>query len=159
MKLRKLNGENTNLQFKAKSLEPDMSIATIPEDKANKEIKNGTFTYANAKEAYPDEYSVCAVAMTGAEIKEMLEYNSEHKYEVKYDENGNKIIDINGDKKNISVPYGLNFHYQMDRPVGSKVIIEGFANGKEFDPNEVYVVMVNNYIINSSETQVYETLG
>lgn len=159
LKMRRFNGDNTNLQFRSNLIQPDMSITTIPGKKAEKEIQNGKFDFQNATKVYPDDYYVCGVALTGAEIKETLEYNAEHKYEVAVDEDGNKRVELIGDSNTLTIPYGLNFHYQMDRPVGNKVIIDSFANGKAFDPNEIYVVMVNNYIINSSETKVYETIS
>lgn len=159
LKLRRNNGENTNLQFNTNIIVPDMSVATIPDKNANKEINNGEFTYQTAAKAYPNDYYICAVAMTGAEIKEMFEYYAEHMYDVEYDASGNKVVKVNGDLTAVSIPYGINFHYQMDRTVGNKAVIEGFANGKKFDPNDIYVVMVNNHMVDSSENYVYETIG
>lgn len=159
LKLRKLNGEDTMLQFNSHMVLPDMSITPIPEGNSNREIKNGTFTYKNAKELFPDDYYLCAVAMTGAEIKEMLEFNAEHKYELKIDEVGHKSIAVQGDLQSLPIPYGINFHYQMNKPVGHKAVIEGFSNGRDFKLDDVYVVMVNNFVINSSATVIYDSIG
>ena len=40
---------------------------------------------------------------------------------------------------------GLNFEYDMFRPEGSRAVIHGFANGRDFDLNKTYIVGVNNY--------------
>lgn len=159
MKLQLLNGKNTNLQFTSNTIYPDMSITQIPGDNANKEIKNGEFRIKEATNMFPDNYYLCAVAMTGAEIKEMLEYNAEHKYNIKMNELNQKTIVVDGEPEAAPITYGLNFHYQMNRPVGHKAVIEGFANGKDFNMNDVYVVMVNDFIINSSATAIYDTIG
>lgn len=158
-KLKKLNGANTNLQFNTNMITPDMSIATIPDKNVDKEIKNGQFKYQDAKKIYPDNFYLCAVAMTGEEIKEMLEYNAEHAYEVSLDDVGRRSLGLNNDLKNYPIPYGLNFHYKMNQPVGHKAVIEGFSNGKKFNLNDIYVVMVNNYVINSSATIIYDSIG
>ena len=42
---------------------------------------------------------------------------------------------------------GINFCYDMSKPTGERVIISGFANGRPFEPDALYLVAVNNYIL------------
>lgn len=136
-----------------------MSFTTIPGNNSNKKIKKGEFTYENAKQVYPDDHYVCSIAATGAEIKEMLEYLAEYKYKVEEDNRGNKNLTINGDLRGLPVSYGLNFKIDMNAKVGNRVNIEGFSNGKSYDPNEVYCIMVNSFLLHSSVNYVYEKIA
>ena len=42
---------------------------------------------------------------------------------------------------------GVSFRYVMDRPAGERVVIDGFADGRAYEPDAVYLVAVNNYIL------------
>lgn len=142
------------MQFKTDKISPDLSITPASENGEIKEIKNGAFTYKDAQKLYPENHYLCAIAITGADIKDMLEYNAEYKYKIVTDENGNKEINISGDLRTCPICYGLNFYYDMTRPIGDRVVIQGFSNGKAFDPNGVYCMMVNSSIVENSSNRV-----
>ena len=42
---------------------------------------------------------------------------------------------------------GINFRYDMSKPSGERVVIDGFANGRPFQPDALYLVAVNNYLV------------
>ena len=42
---------------------------------------------------------------------------------------------------------GINFRYDMSKPSGERVVIDGFANGRPFQPDARYLVAVNNFIL------------
>ncbi len=42
---------------------------------------------------------------------------------------------------------GVNFRYDMSKPSGKRVVIDSFANGRPFQPDVLYLVAVNNYIL------------
>ena len=42
---------------------------------------------------------------------------------------------------------GINFRYDMSKPSGERVVIDGFANGRPFRPDTRYLVAVNNFIL------------
>lgn len=130
LKLRADNGQDTKLQFKGPTITPDMSITSIPLD-ADKKIKNGQFTFQDAKKAYPEDHYLCSVAVTGDEIKHMLEFNAAVKYRVELDDQNTKKIVISGDYRSLPITYGLNFYIDMNKPVGDRVVMQGFSNGRQ----------------------------
>lgn len=157
-KLRDENGSNTKFQLSGDIITPDLSLTAIPSDNSDKKIRNGNFVYDDAKRIYPDDHYLCSVAITGAEIKEMLEWNAQYKYYVEND-NGSKKLTVNGDLRSLPVFYGINFTIDMNERVGNRVKIDGFSNGKSFDLDGIYCAMVNSYIIESNATLIYENIG
>ena len=57
------------------------------------------------------------------------------------------------------IPYGINFTYDLTKPIGQRANIEGFSNGKSFDAKTVYCVMVNSNILESNSSYIYQMLG
>lgn len=157
-KLRVNNGKDTYLQFHDTKLEPDLSVATIPDVDKIKPLTPGKFTYKDACELYPSDYYLCAVAITGKEIKDMLEFNCAYKYYVDTDSNGNTRIKVNGDTRTVVLPYGINVIYDMSKPMGDRVIISGFSNGKSFDMNGMYCMMVNSFILENMSSAMTQNL-
>lgn len=135
-----------------------MSITSILPN-ADKHIQAGDFSYEKATKIYPEDHYLCSVALTGAEIKEMLEYNASAKYQIQNDEHGTPKVVVNGDLRGLPITYGLNFELDLKAPVGSRAKIHGFSNGRAWDSNEVYAVMVNSNIIESNSSLIYQMLG
>lgn len=42
---------------------------------------------------------------------------------------------------------GINFRYDMSKPSGERVVIDSFANERPFQPDMLYLVAVNNYLL------------
>ena len=60
---------------------------------------------------------------------------------------GEAFVYARGDQFTNIVFGGVNFNYDMTRPAGERVVISGFHNGRDFDEDGVYLVVVNNYFL------------
>lgn len=100
---------------------------------------DGEFKIKDLFKLYKYSNTMASLPMTGQEIKDILEYNASERLT---EDGGYK-----GDKYSYCLTYGLNFTYDMTKPVGQRVIIEGLSNGREFNLNNTYIVSTNNYII------------
>ncbi|MDO5328586.1 MAG: 5'-nucleotidase C-terminal domain-containing protein [Coriobacteriia bacterium] len=99
---------------------------------------DGQFKVKDLFKLYKYSNTMVTLPMTGQEIKDVLEYNASERLT---EDGGYK-----GDKYSYCLAYGLNFTYDMTRPVGNRVIIEGLTNGREFNLGHTYIVSTNNYI-------------
>ena len=61
--------------------------------------------------------------------------------------NGKVYYYSKGDNNTHIIFGGINFSYDMSRPEGDRVVIEGFSNGRSFEENSVYLVSVNNFLL------------
>ncbi len=101
---------------------------------------------------YKYDNSLYLLALTGSEIKDLLEYNASERITVSF-KNGEAVISDTGDyNANYTFPvfYGLNYTIDMAQEEGERVLIDGFSNGKEFSEDDLYVVAINNYHLGNS---------
>lgn len=92
-----------------------------------------------------DNYNVVCAAK-GQEIKDILEYDAVNRYKVDTDSNGEKKLDIIGDKYSLPIFYGLNFTIDMNKPEGQRANITTFSDGEVFDLNKTYAIAIPNYL-------------
>ncbi len=105
---------------------------------------------------YKYDNSLYLITLTGAEIKEFIEYNASDRVVAKV-KNGEVIISDTGDyNANFTFPvfYGLNYEIDMSAEVGNRVNITGFSNGKTFSEDEVYIFGINNYHIGNTANAI-----
>lgn len=107
-------------------------------------VKAGTMTMKDIYRLYKYDNNLYVLPLTGAQIKAVLEQNASTRLKVTI-KNGTPTYSTIGESFTNPVFGGLNFTYDMYQPEGERVIIDGFANGREFDLNKVYLVGVNNY--------------
>ncbi len=140
-KLREIYGNDTTKQYHGSKLEVDMSSTSIVSSGAT---KSGALSMKGVYGFYKYDNSLYLLALTGREIKDLLEYNASKRLSARV--SGGKVTySTTGDGFTNPVFYGLNFTYDMYRPEGDRVVISGFSNGKTFDLNETYVFAINNY--------------
>lgn len=133
-------------------LEADLSITSgVPN--ANIE-PNSMLNYNDAASLYSYDNQIVIVPVIGSTIKDMIEYNATQRYQVKVDKDGKKSIQTIKDKYTCPLFGGLNFKYDMTKPEGNRAIIEGFANGKSFNPNKTYCMAMNSYVFGNTSNAV-----
>ncbi|MGW0532717.1 bifunctional metallophosphatase/5'-nucleotidase [Streptomyces sp. NPDC003032] len=111
------------------------------------QIPAGDVTIRDAAGLYPFENTLEARLLTGAQLKEYLEFSA--RYYVRTPAgapvdpakltNAEKIPDYNYD-----AVYGVTYEIDIAKPVGSRVVKLSFG-GAEIDPKAEFVLAVNNY--------------
>ncbi len=99
-----------------------------------------------------DVYRLCRYSNTmlilpmyGREIRDMMEENAERRFTVRVLD-GQVYLYSLYESTNL-VFGGLNFSYDMSQPVGQRVRIQSFSNGRDFEDETIYLVAVNSYIL------------
>lgn len=113
------------------------------------EIGNGTLSMKDVYKLYRFSNTLVVLPMTGRQIRDVMEENaSEHlsAHEI----GGKAYFYTRGDDFTNIIFGGLNFTYDMSRPEGERVEIEGFANGKPFEEDMTYFVVTTNYLMENA---------
>lgn len=126
-------------------------------------IDKGTVYVKDMFDLYRYENLLYTMELTGQEIKDYLEYSygnwfnqmkseDDHLLKFKLDENGklkfserSKSPELEERYYNFESAAGIDYVVDVTKPVGSRVIIKSFSNGKSFELNKMYKVAVNSY--------------
>lgn len=129
----------------------------------NAKIDKGTVYVKDMFDLYRYENLLYTMELTGQEIKDYLEYSygnwfnqmkseNDDLLKFKLDENGNikysertKSPELEERYYNFDSAAGIDYEVDVTKPVGSRVIIKSFSNGKPFELNKMYKVAVNSY--------------
>ena len=126
-------------------LEVDMSTTSVATNPGSFYMRAGDMTVKTIFQLYKyDNNTLYLLALTGQQIKDVLEQNASTRYSVTV-ANGQATFSQIGDFYTCPITGGLNFVYDMAQPEGERVVIDGFANGKAFELDKTYVVAVNSY--------------
>ena len=108
-------------------------------------VRPGPLTMKTIIQMYKYDNNVLyLLPLTGAQIKAILEQNASTRLKATVREGKVTFSTIGEDFTN-PIFGGLNFTYDMYQPEGSRVVIEGFSDGRAFDPAKTYVVACNSY--------------
>ncbi len=127
----------------------------------NAQIKKGTVYVSDMFKLYRYENLLYTMKMKGQEIKDYLEYSfgnwfnqmknaNDDLINFKKDSAG-KIIYIRNEAQlatnyyNYSSAAGINYTVDVSKPIGKRVTITSFTNGKPFRLNKYYKVAMNSY--------------
>ncbi|MBQ1679106.1 MAG: 5'-nucleotidase C-terminal domain-containing protein, partial [Oscillospiraceae bacterium] len=122
----------------------DVSAAS-PVTSNNYYVKPGEITMKTIVQMYKYDNNVLYILpLTGQQIKDVLEQNAATRLKATV-KNGAVSYSAIGDNFTNVVFGGLNFTYDMYQPEGSRVVIEGLANGREFAMDKTYIVACNSY--------------
>ena len=129
----------------------------------NAKIDKGTVYVSDMFDLYKYENLLYTMELTGQEIKDYLEFSygnwfnqmkdeNDHLLKFKLDGDGNlkysersKSPELEERYYNYESAAGIDYVVDVTRPVGERVIIKSFSNGKSFDLNSTYKVAVNSY--------------
>ena len=125
-------------------IDVDVSAAS-PVTSNNYCVRPGEITMKTIVQMYKYDNNVLYILpLTGQQIKDVLEQNAATRLKATV-KNGAVSYSAVGDSFTNVVFGGLNFRYDMYQPEGSRVIIEGLANGRDFAPDKTYIVACNSY--------------
>ncbi|MEU1132125.1 5'-nucleotidase C-terminal domain-containing protein [Streptomyces sp. NPDC005900] len=110
-------------------------------------IPAGEVTIKDAAGLYPFENTLEARLLTGAQLKDYLEFSARYYVQTPAGApvdpakltNADKIPDYNYD-----AVYGVTYEIDVAKPVGSRIVKLSFE-GKDIDPRAQFVLAVNNY--------------
>lgn len=126
-------------------LDVDMSMVSVG--------VNGSYVVSPGALSMKDAYRLVrftnhtlVLPMKGSEILAVMEENAEKRLTARVMKGEAYIYTIGDNNTNI-IFGGADFSYDMSKPAGERVIFEGFANGRPFEKDAVYLVAVSNYIL------------
>ena len=125
-------------------LDADMAMASVAS--SGYAVSPGSVSMKDLYRLYQYNNTLAALPMYGREIRAVMEENAESRLNARVI-NGKTFFYAKNDLFTNIVFGGLNFEYDLSRPVGERVQIQGFANGRAFREDTVYLVAVNNYIL------------
>jgi 2',3'-cyclic-nucleotide 2'-phosphodiesterase/3'-nucleotidase len=129
----------------------------------NTKIEKGTVYVKDMFDLYRYENLLYTMELTGQEIKDYLEFSygnwfnqmkgeNDHLLKFKLDEDENlkysersKSPELEERYYNFESAAGIDYVVDVTQPVGERVIIKKFSNGKPFDLKENYKVAINSY--------------
>ncbi|HUX93846.1 MAG TPA: bifunctional metallophosphatase/5'-nucleotidase [Ignavibacteriaceae bacterium] len=127
----------------------------------NAEIKKGTVYVRDMFNLYRFENLLYTMKMSGKEIKDYLEYSygnwfnqmknsDDDLLKFKKDSTGGILYSYHEAQLatsyyNFSSAAGINYTVDVSKPVGERVTIESFSNGKPFYMDKYYKVAMNSY--------------
>ena len=109
-------------------------------------IRPGEISMRDIYRLYRFANSILVLPMRGSEIRAVMEENAANFLSARV-LNGKVYYYSKGDNNTHIIFGGINFSYDMSRPEGDRVVIEGFSNGRSFEENSVYLVSVNNFLL------------
>ena len=107
-------------------------------------VRPGDISMRDIFRLYRFANSILVIPMRGSEIRSIMEDNAETFLTARV-LNGKVYYYSKGDFNTHMIFGGINFMYDMSRPKGERVVIEGFSNGRSFEENGVYLVSVNDF--------------
>ena len=110
----------------------------------------GMVTVGRMFSIYRYENSLYALKMTGAEVKDYLEY-SYNMWVDNPETNGGNLLKVNSRGRLLNKYYnfdsaaGIDYEVDVTKPKGHRVSILRMSDGRDFDPEATYTVAVNSY--------------
>lgn len=129
----------------------------------NAQIKQGDLYVKDMFNLYRYENLLYTIEMTGKEIKDYLEYSygnwfnqmkdeNDNLLRFKVDEKGNLVYSQRSNSPelyerfyNFDAAAGIDYEVDVTKPIGEKINITKFSDGRKFEPDSKYKVAVNSY--------------
>ncbi len=122
-------------------------------------VKEGQVIFNDLFTIYPYENELCVLKLTGAELKNYLEYSYDNwiqtpgEHVLKIVERGDARTGASrwsfvGASFNFDSAAGLVYTVDVTKPYGSRVEIISLADGTEFDPEQWYHIAMTSYRAN-----------
>ena len=126
-------------------------------------VVNGSYTVQPGEMSMKDIYklyrydnTLYLIPLTGAQIKEILEFNAANRLSVST-ASGEAVFSTIGDDFTNPIFYGIDFEYDMSMEKGSRVTNLKFADGRAFALDKTYIMAVNNYHLGNGPFAAYST--
>ena len=123
----------------------------------NGTVKAGVLIFNDLFTIYPFENQLYTLRMTGAEIKNYLEYSYDGWLAAPGGDHVLNIVQRNDPRNNqggwsfVKRSYnfdsaaGINYTVDITKPAGERVVISGMADGHAFKPDAEYIVAMTSY--------------
>ncbi len=108
--------------------------------------QSGPISSRDVHSLYPYANKQLILPMYGRELLEVLEDNAAQKLACRV-LRGTPYFLMANDRYTCLVCGGVSFRCDLSKPAGERVTIEGFASGRAFEPDALYLVAVNNYLL------------
>lgn len=107
---------------------------------------SGTITTRDIYRMYRYANNLLSIPMHGRDLLAIMEENAAERLTTRV-LNGQLHFFTAHDSYTYLLFGGINFSYDLAKPKGERVTIEGFSNGRPFDPDAVYLIVTNNYLL------------
>lgn len=135
----------------------------------NGTVKAGTVKYHDLFTIYPFENLLYVVSLTGAQIKDYLEYSynnwistmnspADHIMRIRFDEKRGRYSFM-GMTYNYDSAAGFAYDVDVTKEKGERIIIHAMADGSPFDYNKTYKVALSSYRANGGGDLLTEGAG
>ncbi len=124
-------------------LEVDFSATSVVVN-GSYNVSAGPLSMKDIYRMYRYDNSLYLLPVTGAEIKDILEFNAATHLSVST-ATGTPVFGLIGDNFTNPIFYGLDFKYDMAREKYDRITGLKFADGREVEAEKVYILAVNNY--------------
>ena len=129
-------------------LDTDMAVSSVVVS-GKYVVQDGPVSMKDIYRLYKYSNDIMVLPLTGAQIRAVIEENAANRLNARV-HGGQVYFYAKGDTNTHLVFGGLNFTYDLAQPEGSRVTIEGFANGRSFEEDKTYLVAVNNYLLGNA---------
>ena len=103
---------------------------------------------------YMFDNTMVSVMLKGSEIRDVLEYSASLFYNTVKDGNG-RLLRNDTELKRLITAAGIDYEIDVTKPVGSRVKINGFLDGRKFDPDRMYRTTVNSFLYGNGESALF----
>lgn len=121
----------------------------------NYTARAGQLTMKDIYRFYKYDNSLYILPLTGAQIKEALEFVASERYDCTFSGGEVRFKTIN-DAFTCPVFYGIDFEYDLSKPKGQRVTIKQFKDGTEFKEDQTYNLAINNYHLGNGPFAQYK---
>ena len=112
-------------------------------------VQAGPISMKDIYRLYSKNNSILVLPMTGAEIRAALEENAARRLSARVHD-GQAFIYTKDELYTNLIFGGLNFTCDLAQPVGERIHIQGFSNGRAFEEDATYLAAVSNYLLGNS---------
>ena len=110
---------------------------------------SGTITTREIYRMYRFANELLVIPLYGRDLKAVMEENAAKRLAARVLNGKAYFFSKNSVYTNL-IFGGISFRYDMSAPAGERVEIESFSNGRAFDPDALYLVALNNYILGNA---------
>ncbi len=136
-------------------LSVDVSASSVVVS-GNYTVQPGTMSMKDIYRLYKYDNTLYLVPLTGAQIKEIMEFTASERLAVST-ASGTPVYSVIIDSFTCPVFYGLDFKYDMAQDAGSRVVDLKFADGRAFEMDKTYIMAINNYHLGNGPFAGYTT--
>ena len=124
----------------------------------NPYIPAGDLKVKDVFSMYMFDNIMVSVMLKGSEIKDVLEYSASLFYNTVSSGDGG-LIRKNTDIKKLITAAGIDYEIDVTKPAGSRVRINGFMDGRAFDPDRMYRTTVNSFLYGNGSSAIFKATG